>query len=680
MNTKFYIVIAFIIIGSAVSYSQIVNDSTKTTLLDEVTIIGKTIKETPTGYKIQLGNKDIVKGKNAAETLGFLPNITVINGSILVNGQAPSKITIDGRKVRNAEELRNLPGDFLDNIEVKYVPDAGDITNFSGGTIAIRLKKLPTIGYYGSISGNLDAGIKAGPYREAISPVVSAKTGNLSIYDWLYAGLFHNKEWATQTFESATSSESFHELQRDKSNQLTNTLNLNYELNPRHSIALNWYYAFARNSTNDKDTDSGNTLLDTRSPSRQNTVSLIYTGQINNYGDRLNASLEWLNRNLEETMEYGDETLAKDFQSQTTNLMQFQTDYNRNIANNHSFSAGVTYLFTKAFTKTQNNTLGYSPEQVITQTPKVFALIQGDWGKLSYYAAIGFKHNSVKVFPQNAHTQNAVEPTVRLSIPIKKRHRIALQYSHTLEDIEYDAISERKRYINGFSYFIGNPDLKASSRHNASLSGVLMNNRLNLLVRFTRIGNPIEWETFTEEGTNINYTKPVNVKSRNNYSFIVDYTLKLFGWWTIKPFLRLSLNSENGTMGGIRYNKTQFRQNYMINNSFSFKKGWGGSALFDIEPTFHSFDRTFYTVYQLRCNAYKYFCHNTMMLSLDFVPVNKRRAYDRKSDQTLIRYKYTTPGQSFILRFTWFFRGGKKDINVKTQGTSLYYQESSDNF
>lgn len=680
---KMLIALALLVCAAVNSYAQESNDSTKTTMLDELVIVGKTIKETPTGYKIQLKNNDIVKGKSVEETLGFLPNITVSNGSILINGQAPSKITIDGRKVRNLEELSNLPGDFLDNVEISYVPSAGDVTNSFGGTIAIKLKKQTTTGYYGNVSGNLAGGIKMGPMREGLSSVVNAKTGNLSIYDWLYGDLFHNKEWATQTFTSATSTSTYHERETERSNRISNTLNLNYEFNPRHSLALNGYYSFAKTGRDDINTDSGETILDTRSPIRQTTASLIYTGQLNDRGDRLNASLEWLNRNQEETSEYGDIEKLKDFQSETTNLMQFQTDYNRNVFGKQTLGIGATYFFTKANTGSYVDLTGegreWLREKVLTQATRVYVSMAGYVGKMSYYADLGWKHNAMKIISQKARSQSSPVITARLTLPIKEQHSLSLQYYHYLYDLEYDAITDKKRWRNGFMYFIGNPDLKSNRLDWVDLSGSLWNSRLNFTLKYMRVGNYTVWETFTEEGTNINYTKPVNLKSNTSYSLNIDYTQKVFNWWTLRPSLYFSLAGENSTLGGKLYKGYQFRQLYMLNNSFTFKNGWGGSLYFQYEPTYHTYDYTLYTVYAIRCQVYKYFRNKTMMLSVDFLPLNRRRVYDRQSEQTLIHYKYTTPGQWGTLKYTWYFSGGKKDIKVNTKSTSLQFQESISN-
>ncbi len=679
------IALALLLCAAVNSYAQETNDSTKTTLLDEVTVIGKTIKETPTGYKIQLKNNDIVKGKNAMETLGFLPNVTVIHNTIQINGRTPSKITIDGRKIRDIEELNSLPGDFLDNVEIKYMPDAGDATNSLGGTIAIKLRKQTTNGYYGNVSGILNGGIKAGLTREAISSIVNAKTGNLSIYDWVYGGLFHNKEWATQTFESATSTTIYHERLKERSNQFLNTMNLNYEFNPRHSLALNWYYSYAKTGMNDINTDTGETLLDTHAPVRQSTVSMIYSGLLNNHGDRLNASLEWLNRNLEETSDYGDNeaSLKKDYQTQNSDLVQFQTDYNRDLTSKHSLSVGATYLLTKANNGSNANLTGqgleWLKERVITQTQKVFVEMMGSIGNVSYYADLGWKHNSVKIISQKARVQSSLEPSLRLSLPLRQGFSLSVQYAYMLNDIQYDAISNKKKWVHGFAYYVGNPDLKASNSHEVSISAGLWNNKLNANLGYERINNRTAWETFTEEGTNVNYSKPVNINGQNYYSFSINYIQKLFGWWTFKPSVRLALYDENCTLGGKLYKGYHWFQFYMLNNSFTFKNGWGGSLDFDIEPTHHSFDETLYTVYAITCQVYKYFLHKTMRVKLDFFPLNKRRSYDRQSEQMLANYKYTTPGQWGKLSFTWYFRGGKKDIRVNTKRSSLQYRESRAN-
>ena len=82
-----YYTLIILITSVVCSWAQEANDSTKTTHLDELVVVGKTIKESPTGYKIRLQDKEIVKGKNVTETLGFLPNVTVENGAILIYEQ-----------------------------------------------------------------------------------------------------------------------------------------------------------------------------------------------------------------------------------------------------------------------------------------------------------------------------------------------------------------------------------------------------------------------------------------------------------------------------------------------------------------------------------------------------------------------------------------------------------------
>lgn len=109
------------------------------------------------------------------------------------------------------------------------------------------------------------------------------------------------------------------------------------------------------------------------------------------------------------------------------------------------------------------------------------------------------------------------------------------------------------------------------------------------------------------------------------------------------------------------------------------KKGWGADINFYIEPTFHYFDRTYHTVYQLNFNLYKTFLNNRLQIIASCTPINKRRILDRQSDNQTIRLEYTTPGLYGGIRIVWNFNGGKKDVKVNINPTSLDYQEINDN-
>ena len=86
-----------------------------------------------------------------------------------------------------------------------------------------------------------------------------------------------------------------------------------------------------------------------------------------------------------------------------------------------------------------------------------------------------------------------------------------------------------------------------------------------------------------------------------------------------------------------------------------------------LEPTFNSYDRTYHTVYSVNGSIYKTFFDNYLQFSIDFMPINKRRRLDRRTDGKKVSLHYTNPEQYVGLTVRWYFRGGK---NVKTNLTT----------
>ena len=76
--------------------------------------------------------------------------------------------------------------------------------------------------------------------------------------------------------------------------------------------------------------------------------------------------------------------------------------------------------------------------------------------------------------------------------------------------------------------------------------------------------------------------------------------------------------------------------------------------------------------------VYKSFLKEDLYVWIDLVPCGKRRRLDRVSADRKVSMSYTTPAQSMSLTVQYYFRGGKKDISVRTGQTSVGYNEISD--
>lgn len=656
------------------------NDSIK---LDELVVTENNIKATPTGYTVNLSNNVLTRGKSTVEVLDYLPNLSLEDGIVKINGLAASEIRIDGRKISSMSELTNLPANFIKSVEVVYTASLDQITSSPGGTINIRLKPVASMGFYGAVWSDLTAGKRNGLYSENISGIVNARIGKLSIYLAPQFRWMDMKGWDTQSFISPQQSSWTKLLSNRRMRNFTNALSLSYEFNPDHQLGLSWSIVRVcdhRLSSNDGDKSP---MMASASHPLSNWLTFRYEGRLNDKGTKLIINAEWLNITNSEKRDFysgtvPDHTMNTD---QSTNMFEIKAGIQQPIGKEHQFSAGATFRLTDLHTSELSQTSHQLRNQkIIARTPLVHALMQGRLGCLQYSAGLNWQQNQTEVLPGLTHRQNAINPSVQLSYPFgpDNIHMANVVYRHTLDDVPYDAISERVTWNDPLSYTVGNKDLKARSMHYVSLMVGLINNTVNLSASYWRFDNPVYWRTYTKAGSDISYTMPVNVPAENVYYFMAEFNKQFFGRWNVKAMARIGFNTETYQAAEQIRHQTHFRQYYSLASSINLRGGWGASANFYIEPTFHFYDREYHTVYQLDMAIYKYLLNNTMQVSLMATPAATNRRLIRRSDDATISSRHLTPKESVALRLVWWFRGGKKDIRVNVNQTSLNYSENRD--
>ncbi len=77
---------------------------------------------------------------------------------------------------------------------------------------------------------------------------------------------------------------------------------------------------------------------------------------------------------------------------------------------------------------------------------------------------------------------------------------------------------------------------------------------------------------------------------------------------------------------------------------------------------------------------YKTFLNNRLQLIAEFTPLGRRRRLDRYSAATSVSKTILTPVQRGSLQVVWYFSGGKRDVNVNMQQSTLQLREIKDDF
>ena len=112
-----------------------------------------------------------------------MPGVSKEEGNYKINGLPVSEIYVDGVKLSNINELKNIPADMIDKVKVNYIAGSNQNAALSGGTIEITLRQPPQGGYYGSISADATLYPSYGFSNEGIGGVIYYRYKKLNVYD-----------------------------------------------------------------------------------------------------------------------------------------------------------------------------------------------------------------------------------------------------------------------------------------------------------------------------------------------------------------------------------------------------------------------------------------------------------------------------------------------------------------
>lgn len=668
------------------AYADEPSDSLPDVTLGEIVVETSVITENAQGYKIRLAGQKLVEGKTAEQVFVYLPHVTVDDGTVKINGIAASEIYVDGRKVYNREDLKSLPAEFIEAVEVTFTATAGQITSTTGGAMRIILKKATPNGFYGNLQGKVSLLNKIGFLNESVGGSVSARIDKFSLFLFPYASWLNTQEWTEET--ASTTYGLTKETLRNKIglSSFGNTISVGYDFSKNHNLNVSWDISNSRSRNNSEEFKVDDMLFQSEGNILYNVLAVRYYGKLNTRGDRLSLRGEWLHHKstLGETF-LDIDSQTRDNLKQSTDLYEIGANYALSLLKSHQLVFGGSYKQTEVHsvrngTRIEHGAIGVT--DVKARTGVAFASIQGHIGAIDYYAGLNWQINSAKVTEIEDKHQSAFNPVVQLSYAFGsvRKHSLRFIYRHVLDRIPYDALSDKILWSDPYNYSVGNPNLKSQSGNNTTLMLGLWENTLSLAFSYDNDKDIIFWQTFVDSQAHATYVKPINLPSSQTYALMIEFNKKLFNIWNLKVYSRLGLSTEKNQLGDRIYDTTRLRQYYSLSNSLTFSGNWGLSANFYVEPTFHNYDRIYHTVYQFECGVHKNLFANRFQISASITPFSKRRRLDRFVGEQKIVFKYNTPTLSGSLRAVWFFRGGKKDIDVSVGGASLSYEEDRDKY
>ena len=668
------------------------------TMLGEVNVIGSRIQRDANGYTINLRRSEIVKGKQSADALIFLPGVTQEEGSYKINGLPVSEIYVDGVKLANTDELKNLPADMIDRVKINYLAGSNQNAAMAGGTIQIFLRQPPQGGYYGSLSGGATLYPSYGFSNENAGGVIYYRYKNLSIYDNLSLDFNQPEETAEQTVwnQAANWRTDIGEKTKYRGHAITNRLSLIQQINDKNSIGGGYYMTTNKLKTSSSTTTGNNedivqSAIDGKNNYLDQEATLKYTARLGQRGTTLEIIGDYFGRRADSHADYSysDQTSSRSKDESSLDMYKLSVD----LTNPRSqkliwkYGASIQYLTSdyEPELASAGGTDRFPTSQVATNTqgltPLAYATAMGMFWKIRYSAGVNWQLNRIEYKTKDngaksSDTQWSINPTIQMMMPLDKqgKHALMLNYKRTLGDIPYAAISSTIRWSDPYNYTVGNPDLKAPTADMVMAGVSLFRNVLNLTAVYAHAKDNIYWETRqSPSASDVFYTLPINLPSVNSYGVGAELNLNPFKPWRMKLSGRLEILPEDLTLDGIHYGKTRLRQYYTMYNTFTFNHGWGGMLNLILEPTYKNYDRTYHTVYNITGQLYKMLCKDKLQLTLSFNAFGDRRRYDRYANGSKVTYDFTTATQYVGFSFIWRFSGGKQvNVNAIENGTQNF--------
>lgn len=459
--------------------------------LKGVTITGTRpkLKISREGFVANIQSSALSKIGSAEDVLQHIPMIRNTNEGLVFFGKGKPTIYIDGKEMRNQDELKELKSCDINEIEVITNPSSKyDATVKS--IIKVKTK------HHKDNSLSADAMIKEGlgrknRYLTTESVSIEKRTKRFDVLGSLWYSMDSSTQLAKMNLHknaNAITDESNTLNDVTKSRDTHLNLGLNYDLNDSNSVGAKYtlYIPTHGNShtlldnlvTQESaiyDQLTNNTDSKTNNRTGQ-TLNVFYDGKIGKVG--LETDFTYLNNGHSETNAINETSIKED-----NRLLSTENAVNNSLyafkfsANIPAWKGSVDVGTEDSYTK--RGDIFYSDNQYVSSSNshfnKMYASLFADYsldlpfGNLT--AGIRYEHFDYKYSGENVikKTYDNFFPSVSFSTQIGPVNLLA-SYSSKTERPEYRQLSNDVFYASMYSLQTGNPLLNNTTIHDASLS------------------------------------------------------------------------------------------------------------------------------------------------------------------------------------------------------------------
>ncbi len=561
------------------------------------------------------GNINAV-GNTAFELIKKAPGITADKDENLKLKGGVATIYIDGKPTYLSGEqlvqyLKNMPSDAISKIEIIGNPGSKYDAAGSNGIINIRLKKNKAFG----TNGNLTLGTGYGKYAKWNSGLsLNHRTKNLNVFTDFRKG--YSESFNQLTYNSIINNAGTTTYQ-DRNNYWNPVSNwLSYKAGIDYSLGKNTIVGILVKSTDDN-TDAVTTnetifknaalqrtqnIFTTKNDNQKlvsHSYNVNFKQTLDSLGSELSADADYINYNRSALNTnynnfidgsgniYRSPYVFRNGSPAQINIKSIKTDLTKMWSSAQKMEAGLKYSYVNNENLLSVDSIGtdkkwqtdFNRTNNFIYTEQIsagYVNFTRDWKKISLQLGLRAENTSYK---GNSTTLNLVNdssyfnlfPSAFMTYKITDKNTLNASYSRRINRPSYQSLNPFISYIDPFTQFEGNPNLKPSFTQSFEVKHNFKNFLYSTLsYSFTKAQTSNVILQDKQSGAVRNIT--ANVGNSSYISLNESASLQPLKWWSMDNSISFSAGNNSSTYPGYEFNQPFFGVDVSVENSFQLAK------------------------------------------------------------------------------------------------------------
>ena len=539
------------------------------------------------------------KAGTAENLLDKIPNVTAQDGAVTVFGRGTPEIYINGRKIRNQQELDQLSSDNIKSVEVVSNPGARYDASVKA-VIRIFTKKVEGEGFGFNNRALIRHRDEYG-WSAYDQLNLNYRKNGFDLSAMLLAGDYRNGNDQTFVIDTHLDKQWRQNLdltdQKSESKNIETTLTLNYQFDENHSIGARYNYErvpeylwianqFAQTYCEELLYEDLHSVITMNEPETHHRSNFYYNGRVKKWSIDFNADGLWSEtKNTQVAQEDIMEGVNEEDRSVTTIDTKRNELYAAKLVLSHPLAKG-NLSFGAEYSHNKRNTTYLNPEGIIADdnamikegATSAFVEYAKAFNKLQMQAGLRYEHvgfdyyDAGKFVDEQSKDYSNLFPSITFSFPIKDV-QVQLGYASDINRPSYHQLRSSTFYVNRYMYDKGNPFLMPSITHNVTLAGSYK--WMNMYVGYSHVKDDITNQTiaYSDDDPTIGLLTLQNTQAYDNLVAVFNINPTI-GFWT--PQLSLAIQKQwyegETPWGKAKFNKpigsVTFRNNFKLPKGF----------------------------------------------------------------------------------------------------------------